>query len=197
MMPTEQNGAGVEMVGISKVFGGIRAVDDVSFSVRAGEVHALLGENGAGKSTLMKILAGPHQATTGEIRIGGNRVTISSPHDSRALGIGIIYQELALAPELTVAENIFLGELPALLNARQLRARACALLEELGFAIDPGALVGDLPLAFQQAVEIAKAMSRHVRILILDEPTAVLAPPEVKRLLDVVKGLSRRGVSVI
>ncbi len=197
MTPTEQKSASVEMVGISKVFGGIRAVDDVTFSVRAGEVHALLGENGAGKSTLMKILAGAHQATTGEIRIGGERVTIGSPHDSRALGIGIIYQELALAPELTVAENIFLGELPVLVNARQLRARARVLLEELGFAIDPGALVGALPLAFQQAVEIAKAMSRRVRILILDEPTAVLAPPEVERLLDVVKGLSQRGVSVI
>ena len=187
----------VEMTGISKVFGGIRALDDVSFSVRAGEVHALLGENGAGKSTLMKILAGAHQATTGEIRIGGQRVSIASPHASRALGIGIIYQELALAPELTVAENIFLGELPPLVNARQLRARAGALLKELGFAIDPGAVVGDLPLAFQQAVEIAKAMSRQVRILILDEPTAVLAPPEVERLLEVVKGLSRRGVSVV
>ena len=196
-MPTDQRGAGVEMTGISKVFGGIRALDDVSFSVRAGEVHALLGENGAGKSTLMKVLAGAYQATTGEIRIGGERVAIASPHDSRALGIGIIYQELVLAPELTVAENIFLGALPPLVNARRLRARARALLDELGFAIDPGATVGQLPLAFQQAVEIAKAMSRQVRILILDEPTAVLAPPEVERLLDVVKGLSRRGVSVV
>ncbi|WP_239479446.1 sugar ABC transporter ATP-binding protein [Lichenicola cladoniae] len=185
------------MTGISKLFGGIRALDDVSFRVRPGEVHALLGENGAGKSTLMKILAGAHQATTGEIRIGGERVTIASPHVSRALGIGIIYQELALAPDLTVAENIFLGALPRLVNARALRARARALLDDLGFAIDPGAIVGDLPLAFQQAVEIAKAMSRQVRILILDEPTAVLAPPEVERLLDVVKGLSRRGVSVV
>ncbi len=193
----ESLAASVEMTGISKVFGGIRALDDVSFSVRAGEVHALLGENGAGKSTLMKILAGAHQATTGEIRIGGDRVAIHSPHASRALGIGIIYQELALASELTVAENIFLGELPSFVNARQLRARAATLLNQLGFAIDPGAIVGDLPLAFQQAVEIAKAMSRKVRILILDEPTAVLAPPEVERLLEVVKGLSRRGVSVV
>jgi len=211
MMPTEptqpsngiladidgQERTGVEMTGISKVFGGIRALDDVSFSVRPGEVHALLGENGAGKSTLMKILAGAHQATTGEIRVGGTKVTIHSPHASRALGIGIIYQELALAPDLTVAENIFLGELPLLMNIRQLRVRARALLDELGFAIDPGAMVGDLPLAFQQAVEIAKAMSRRVRILILDEPTAVLAPPEVERLLDVVRGLSRRGVSIV
>ncbi len=196
-MEVGQRAAGVEMTGISKVFGGTRALDDVSFSVREGEVHALLGENGAGKSTLMKILAGAHQATTGEIRIGGERVNVSSPHSSRALGIGIIYQELALAPDLTVAENIFLGELPPLVNAGRLRARAAALLRDLGFAIDPGALVGSLPLAFQQAVEIAKAMSRRVRILILDEPTAVLAPPEVTRLLDVVRALSRRGVSVI
>ncbi len=197
MAPAAEQAASVEMKGISKVFGGIRALDDVSFSVRAGEVHALLGENGAGKSTLMKILAGAHQATTGEIHIGGELVSVSSPHASRALGIGIIYQELALAPDLTVAENIFLGELPRLVNARALRARAATLLRDLGFAIDPGALVGSLPLAFQQAVEIAKAMSRRVRILILDEPTAVLAPPEVERLLDVVRGLSRRGVSVI
>ena len=189
--------ASVEMTGICKLFGGIRALDDVSFSVRGGEVHALLGENGAGKSTLMKILAGAHQATGGEIRIGGDRVTIASPHASRALGIGIIYQELALAAELTVAENIFLGELTGLVHARRLRARARVLLDELGFSIDPGAVVGDLPLAFQQAVEIAKAMSRQVRILILDEPTAVLAPPEVERLLEVVRGLSRRGVSVV
>ncbi len=189
--------AGVEMMGISKVFGGIRALDDVSFSVKAGEVHALVGENGAGKSTLMKILAGAHQATTGEIRIGGAPASIPSPHASRALGIGIIYQELALAPELTVAENIFLGELPGLLRARRLRARAGKLLDELGFAIDPGAVVANLPLAFHQAVENARAMSRRVRILILDEPTAVLAPPEVERLLAVVKELSRRGVSVV
>ncbi len=196
-MDSLDGASSVEMMGISKVFGGVRALDDVSFSVRAGEVHALLGENGAGKSTLMKILAGAHQATTGEIRIAGERASVSSPHASRALGIGIIYQELALAPDLTVAENIFLGELPNLVNARTLRARAALLLQDLGFAIDPGALAGSLPLAFQQAVEIAKAMSRKVRILILDEPTAVLAPPEVERLLDVVRGLSRRGVSVI
>ena len=189
--------AGFEMTGISKVFGGIRALDDVSFSVKAGEVHALVGENGAGKSTLMKILAGAHQATTGEIRVGGEPAVIPSPHASRALGIGIIYQELALAPELTVAENIFLGELPGFVNARALRARAAKLLDDLGFAIDPGAVVATLPLAFQQAVEIAKAMSRQVRILILDEPTAVLAPPEVERLLAVVQELSRRGVSVV
>ncbi len=195
--PAGASTGSVEMTRISKLFGGIRALDDVSFSVRSGEVHALLGENGAGKSTLMKILAGAHQATGGEIRINGDRVTIASPHASRTLGIGIIYQELALAPELTVAENIFLGELPGLVSARQLRARARSLLDELGFVIDPGTVVGTLPLAFQQAVEIAKAMSRQVRILILDEPTAVLAPPEVERLLEVVKGLSRRGVSVV
>ena len=189
--------AGFEMTGISKVFGGIRALDDVSFSVKAGEVHALVGENGAGKSTLMKILAGAHQATTGEIRVGGEPAVIPSPHASRSLGIGIIYQELALAPELTVAENIFLGELPGFVNARALRARAAKLLDDLGFVIDPGAIVATLPLAFQQAVEIAKAMSRQVRILILDEPTAVLAPPEVERLLAVVQELSRRGVSVV
>ena len=193
----EAAAGGVEMLGISKVFGGIRALDDVTFAVRPGEVHALVGENGAGKSTLMRVLAGAHQATTGEIRIAGEPVAILNPHDSRAFGIGIIYQELALAPELTVAENIFLGELPRLVRARDLQRRASELLDQLGFDVDPAAKVANLPLASQQAVEIAKAMSRDVRILILDEPTAVLAPPEAMRLLEVVKGLSRSGVSVV
>ncbi len=188
---------GVEMRKISKRFGGIRALEEVSFTVRRGEVHALLGENGAGKSTLMKILSGAYQKDAGEIRLGGRPVEITNPHVSRALGIGIIYQELALAPDLTVAENIFLGDLPGLIRRGQLRTRAAALLRELGFDLDPAATVRDLPLAYQQVVEIAKAISRDVRVLILDEPTAVLAPQEARRLLKVVRDLSRRGVSVI
>ena len=189
--------AGFEMTGISKVFGGIRALDDVSFSVKAGEVHALMGENGAGKSTLMKILAGAHQATTGEIRVGGEPAVIPSPHASRSLGIGIIYQELALAPELTVAENIFSASCPASSTPAPCGPGQPSCSMTSASPSDPGAIVATLPLAFQQAVEIAKAMSRQVRILILDEPTAVLAPPEVERLLAVVQELSRRGVSVV
>jgi ribose transport system ATP-binding protein len=187
----------VEMVGISKRFGGIRALDHVSFAVQRGEVHALLGENGAGKSTLMKILSGAYHRDEGKIRIAGKEVEIPNPHVSRELGIGIIYQELVLAPDLSVAENIFLGELPGLIPWKELQERSRAILQKIGFDLDPKTRVGDLPVAYQQVVEIAKALSKDVKILILDEPTAVLAPPEVKSLLGLVKTLSTRGVSVI
>jgi ribose transport system ATP-binding protein len=187
----------VEMIGISKRFGGIRALDDVSFAVKPGEVHALLGENGAGKSTLMKILSGACHRDSGEIRILGQPVEISNPHVSRQLGIGIIYQELVLAPDLSVAENIFIGDIPPFVPWKKLQQRARKILKEVGFDIDPKARLGDLPLAYQQVVEIAKALSRDVKLLILDEPTAVLAPPEVKNLLELIKTLSARGVSII
>jgi ribose transport system ATP-binding protein len=187
----------VEMRGISKHFGGIRALDHVSFSVRRGEVHALLGENGAGKSTLMKILSGAYRRDEGQIRVGGKEVEIGNPHVSRELGIGIIYQELVLAPDLSVAENIFLGELPGLIPWKELQERSQAILRRIGFDLDPKTRLGDLPVAYQQVVEIAKALSKDVRILILDEPTAVLAPPEVKSLLGLVKTLSSSGVSII
>ena len=127
----------VEMRGISKHFGGIRALDHVSFSVRRGEVHALLGENGAGKSTLMKILSGAYRRDEGEIRVGGKEVEIGNPHVSRELGIGIIYQELVLAPDLSVAENIFLGELPGLIPWRELQERSRSILQKIGFDLDP------------------------------------------------------------
>ena len=187
----------VEMLGISKSFGGIRALDHVSFAVKRGEVHALLGENGAGKSTLMKILSGAHRRDAGEIRVGDKEVEIGNPHVSRELGIGIIYQELVLAPDLSVAENIFLGDLPALIPWKRLQEDSQAILEKIGFDLDPKTRLGDLPVAYQQVVEIAKALSKDVKILILDEPTAVLAPPEVKSLLGLIKTLSSRGVSII
>src|SRR3981081_3882974 len=157
----------VEMIGISKRFGGIRALDDVSFAVKPGEVHALLGENGAGKSTLMKILSGAYHRDSGEIRILGQPVEISNPHISRQLGIGIIYQELVLAPDLSVAENIFIGDIPPFVPWKKLQQRARKILKEVGFDIDPKARLGDLPLAYQQVVEIAKALSRDVKLLIL------------------------------
>ena len=185
------------MVDISKRFGGIHALSGVSFAVRRGEVHALLGENGAGKSTLMKILSGAYGRDAGEIRVGGKKVEISSPRVSRELGISVIYQELVLAPHLSVAENIFLGELRGLVNRRRLRERSRALLRDIGFDLDPDALVGDLPVSYQQVVEIAKAISHDVKILVLDEPTAVLAPQDARRLLEIVRNLARKGVSVV
>jgi ribose transport system ATP-binding protein len=188
------------MTGISKSFGGVHALNDVSFEVRPGEIHALVGENGAGKSTLMKILSGAYQKDSGEIRIDARPVNISSPHVGRKLGIGIIYQDFALAPDLTVAENIFLDHLSrtgGLINWRELYRSADELIRGLGFDINPHSLVADLTVAYQQVVEIAKALSENVGILILDEPTAVLAPRETERLFEVLRKLKQQNVSII
>ena len=190
----------VQMAGITKSFGGVHALHDVSFDVRAGEIHALVGENGAGKSTLMKILSGAYQKDIGEILIDGRAVNISSPHMGRKLGIAIIYQDFALAPDLTVAENIYLDHLSgrkAFINWTELYRNAGALIESVGFDINPRSIVGDLSVAYQQVVEITKALSENAGILILDEPTAVLAPRETERLFDVLRTLKHQGVSMI
>lgn len=190
----------VEMNHITKSFGGVQALKDVSFQVSPGEIHALVGENGAGKSTLMKILSGAYQKDSGVIKIDGQAVEILNPHIGRKLGIGIIYQEFALAPDLTVAENIFLGRLSngkGLIDWSRLYKKANELLESVGFTINPRLLVGELSVAYQQVVEITKALSEHVKILILDEPTAVLAPQEVERLFEILAKLKQRNVSII
>ncbi len=150
----------VEMTGISKSFGGVHALNDVSFKIRPGEIHALVGENGAGKSTLVKILAGAYQKDKGSIKIDGRAVNIANPHTGRKQGIAIIYQEFALAPDLTVAENIFLDHLSSkrwLINWPQLYRNADQLIKSIGFEINPRSIVGDLSVAYQQVVEITKA----------------------------------------
>jgi ribose transport system ATP-binding protein len=187
----------VEMIGISKKFGGVQALKDVTFNVRPGEIHALVGENGAGKSTLMKVLSGAVRREQGSIRIGGHDAEIVSPHGARALGIRVIYQEMVLAPDLTVAENISLGELGKVVDWAGIRAKAKAILTDLGFSIDPGELVRRLPVSLQQVVEVAKALSTETKVLVLDEPTAVLTPKDADRLLELVRTLARRGVSII
>ncbi len=187
----------VEMIGISKKFGGVQALKDVTFNLRPGEVHALVGENGAGKSTLMKILSGAVRRDQGLVRIGGQDAEIVNPHTARALGIRVIYQELVLAPDLTVAENISLGQLGSLVDWAGIRAKAKAILNDLGFSIDPGELVCRLPVSLQQVVEVAKALSTETKVLVLDEPTAVLPPKDVDRLLQLVRTLAARGVSII
>ena len=187
----------VEMIGISKKFGGVQALKDVTFNLRPGEVHALVGENGAGKSTLMKILSGAVRRDQGLVRIGGQDAEIVSPHTARAFGIRVIYQELVLAPDLTVAENISLGQLGSLVDWAGIRAKAKAILNDLGFSIDPGELVRRLPISLQQVVEVAKALSTETKVLVLDEPTAVLPPKDADRLLQLVRTLAGRGVSVI
>jgi len=190
----------VEMLGITKSFGGVRALNDVSFRVRPGEIHALVGENGAGKSTLMKILSGAYQKDAGRILIDGEPVEITSPYRGRKLGLAIIYQEFALAPDLTVAENIYLDHLSSrkgLINWRQLNRNASELLQSLGFDINPRSIVADLSVAYQQVVEITKALSEKAKILILDEPTAVLAPREVEHLFAILRRLKEQDVSII
>jgi ribose transport system ATP-binding protein len=187
----------VRLEAITKSFGGVHALRGVDFDIRAGEVHALLGENGAGKSTLMRVLNGEFPPTSGHIRIGGQPVTLKDPHAARAHGITVVHQELALAPDLSVAENIFLGELPGMIGWNSLKARARKLIERLGFDIDPGAIVGNLTVAHQQVVEIAKALSRDVKIIVFDEPSAVLSSQDADRLHQIIADLRNHGVGIV
>ncbi|WEK50066.1 MAG: sugar ABC transporter ATP-binding protein [Candidatus Kaistia colombiensis] len=188
--------------GVSKSFAGIHALKNVSFDVRPGEVHALMGENGAGKSTLIKVMAGVHAPDSGDIRVNGEKVRFASPREARAAGIATVYQELLLFPELSVAENIFLGHAPrTTLNAldwTQMRNEARRLLDDLdSHELDVDARVGSLSVANRQRVEIAKALSQDARVLIMDEPTAALADADARRLMDVVRRLRDRGVAIV
>jgi ABC-type sugar transport system ATPase subunit len=192
----------IELRGIGKRFGGVTALAGVDFELRAGEIHALLGENGAGKSTLIKILGGIHRPDAGEILVDGQAVEIPEVTAAERLGIRLIHQELSLAPNLSVAENIFLGREPVrfgFLDRRRLFADAQALITELGLP-EIGAVetrVADLSVAQQQMVEIARALSTRARILILDEPTASLSESETEALFIKLRGLSGQGVGII
>ncbi len=191
----------LEMKNISKQFGGIRALDHVSVEVKPGEIHALIGENGAGKSTLIKILSGAYTKDEGTIQIDGERVNIASPLDAKNLGIAVIYQEFMLAPDLSVAENIFIDRLSdkgKLINWKKLNSEAKERLESLGFGnISPQKKVGNLSVAHQQIVEICKCLTHNARILILDEPTAVLTVAEIGKLFGLIRLLKQEGVSII
>jgi ABC-type sugar transport system ATPase subunit len=192
----------IELREVSKSFGGTPALKGVSFEVRPGEVHALLGENGAGKSTLIRIMSGALPPDQGEVWVAGERAHLSSPRDARQKGIATVYQELLLFPELTVAENIFLGNAPrgrlGALDWGAMRARARALLDSLeSRELDVDARLGDLSVANRQRVEIAKALSQDPRVLIMDEPTASLAEGDVARLMAVVRRLRERGVAIV
>ena len=191
----------LEMKGITKHFGGVKALTDVSLSVEPGEIHALIGENGAGKSTLMKILSGAYQRDKGQIFIDGQEVKITNPKESKDLGIAIIYQEFMLAPDLTVAENIYIDKLSGgkgLIDWKKLQGDAKAQLEKLGFGdIDPRAKCGSLSVAYQQVVEICKCLTRNAKVLVFDEPTAVLTFSEIQKLFEVIKKLRDEGVSII
>ena len=195
-----QTALALEMFDISKSFPGVRALDGVSFDCTAGEVHALCGENGAGKSTLIKILGGVYQPDGGSMRIEGREVAFAHPSAARRAGISIIHQELSLLPERTVAENIYLGIEPTrfgALDRTRMRAEARRLLQRLGSAIGAEVRAGDLSIAQQQIVEIAKALAIEARILVMDEPTAALDEADATRLLELVRQLSAEGVSII
>ncbi len=192
----------LEMKHITKEFPGVRALDNVTFSVAEGEIHCLVGENGAGKSTLMKILSGvyPHGEYEGEIYLGGELQKFHNIRDSERAGIGIIYQELALVPEMTVYENIFVGNEIAersLINWNETIKRATEMLRKVRLDVNPATQVKDLGVGKQQLVEIAKALSKNVRLLILDEPTSALNENDVENLFALLRDLKAQGVTCI
>ncbi len=188
------------MRGIVKTFPGVRALDGVNFAVRAGEVHALVGENGAGKSTLMKILSGAYRADAGEILIEGAPVTIDGPRAAEALGIGMIYQEFNLVPDLGPLDNILLGIEPVrglFLDRKAAVAKAAGVLAQLGIDFPLGVRTRRLAVAQQQMVEIAKALVRRARLIVMDEPTAALTERETDSLFAAIAGLKASGVAIV
>lgn len=189
------------MSGIYKNFGKTQALSGINFELRTGEIHALLGENGAGKSTLIKVIGGIHKPDQGEIKIDGKKVEIENVQDARSLGIGIIHQEIVLVPYLSVAENIFLGREPVtrfgFKDIKQINEQAQKMVGQLGLNIDVRTLVGDLTIAQQQLVEIVKAISFNVKILVMDEPTSSLSDEEVNNLFITMNKLREKKVSII
>ena len=195
------SGTMLETREITKDFGGTRALDRVSFALRAGEVHALVGENGAGKSTLMRIISGALKPDSGTIRLHGSPIDIDSPHQALRLGISIVHQHSGLVPSLTVAENIFLGRMPGtklgLVDWKKLYRDAVALLRRLDFDLDVHRPAGDLDAAGQQITEIARALSVSAQVLIMDEPSAVLGSSELERLFRIIRKLRAAGTAIV
>lgn len=192
----------LEMNDISKSFPGVRVLDQVTFNLTGGEVHALMGENGAGKSTLMKILGGIHRRDGGTVILKGTPCEIASPSMAQSLGIAMIHQELNLIPHLTVMENIFLGReftygRSGMINWGKMRQESVRFLSQLGLSIDPGIIAGELSVGQQQMIEIAKALSMNAEILVLDEPTAALTDREIEALFTVIESLKAKGVGMI
>ena len=195
-----QEGAVLEMRGICKYFPGVRALQDVDFTLREGEIHALMGENGAGKSTLIKVLTGVYAKDGGEIRMKGyeNPVSIRSPEDAQKIGISTVYQEITLCPNLTVAENMYIGRTQgALTNWRKINAQAGALLKSLGIPAKATQQLGSCSIAVQQMVAIARAVDMECKVLILDEPTSSLDEQEVAKLFKLMLDLKAKGVGII
>ncbi|WP_373506328.1 sugar ABC transporter ATP-binding protein [Aestuariivirga sp.] len=191
----------LELSNVSKHFGGVMALKDVSFTLRAGEIHGLVGENGAGKSTMMKIIAGVHHEFDGTMKIKGREVRLRSAGDALANSIGMVHQELSVVPDLTVAENVFLGTQPVnsfgKVDWGRMNREARTLIASLGLDIDPTTTMGSLPVGLQQLVELSRVLFSGAQIIILDEPTSALSPPEVKQLFDVLRRLRGEGRSIV
>ena len=195
-----QEGAVLEMRGICKYFPGVKALQDVDFTLREGEIHALMGENGAGKSTLIKVLTGVYEKDGGEIHIKGHEgaVSIRSPQDAQNAGISTVYQEITLCPNLTVAENMYIGRTKGSLTSwRKMNAGAAKLLENLGIPAKPTQQLGSCSIAVQQMVAIARAVDMDCKVLILDEPTSSLDEQEVAKLFTLMRDLRAKGVGII
>ncbi|RUZ68687.1 ABC transporter ATP-binding protein, partial [Mesorhizobium sp. M7A.F.Ca.US.007.01.1.1] len=192
--------AAIELIGINKSFGAVRANRDINLEIGRGTIHGIVGENGAGKSTLMSILYGFYQADSGEIRVGGQPASIKTPNDAIALGIGMVHQHFMLVDNFTVLENVILGaESDALLKKSIAKARSELerLEREYGLEVDPDAIIEELPVGLQQRVEILKALYRGAEILILDEPTGVLTPAEADHLFRILRQLKDQGKTVV
>ena len=190
----------IEMQGITKQFPGVKALDNVSFRLRSGEVMALLGENGAGKSTLMKVLSGVHNKDSGRMKVFGQEIDNMNPKRAQELGVAIIHQELNMCQHLTVAENMFLGREKVngmVLSQKEMNREAAKVLDNLGIDLDPTTLVGNLQVSKQQMVEIAKALSTNARVLIMDEPTSALTSKEIEELFRIIHQLKAEGRGIV
>src|SRR4029453_4886498 len=191
----------LELQGITKSFGGVEALRGVDFALHPGEIHGLVGENGAGKSTLMKIIAGVHTEFSGRFLIDGQETHFRSARDAHASGIAMVHQELSVAPDLTVAENVFLGNQPTnrfgLVQWRRMAREAGEQLARFGIDVDPMSRLWDLPIGQQQLIEIARVLFFGARIIILDEPTSALSPPEIERLFATLQRLRDEGTGIV
>ena len=190
----------LEIQGVSKSFGSVVANENISLSVKEGEILALLGENGAGKSTLVKAVFGLVKPDSGTIKIDGHIMDSGDTAAAIASGVGMVHQHFQLVPVMSVTENLILGDEPkrfGVVNIKKARAEAISLSEKYGLEVDPDAIIEDLPVGMAQRVEILKALRRDVKLLILDEPTAVLTPQETDELLEVLRNLAKRGVGIL
>lgn len=197
---TEERVPLIELKNITKIFPGVKALSDVCFTLYPGECHALCGENGAGKSTLIKVMTGAHQADGGEYFIDGKPVHISSTQEGIALGVSCVYQELSIAPQLDIAKNLYIGNLPMkgnLIDHKKLYQDSAEILSQLGMSISPKTIAGDLSVGQQQMIEIGRALTRNARCIIMDEPTSSLSEAETDTLFKIIEILQKRGIAII